>query len=196
MVTAACYTPDGQGALVGSYKGSCHLYNTSDSGWEGVAIGDSDGGRELRSRGDKRFLDFETRPAKSQLLLQQTENILSLLVKTYVYVWKHEAESQPGRNKGVTVTQSYEHFHCKDVMGDACGLRDTQLRDQNCFDDNIDEVSTANHPPTPIEEYSGNEGSLSASYTLFMKRLLIVGSITGSTNTLAASVPPKANLGT
>ncbi|KAI7979163.1 WD repeat-containing protein 44 [Camellia lanceoleosa] len=29
MVTAACYTPDGQGALVGSYKGSCRLYNTS-----------------------------------------------------------------------------------------------------------------------------------------------------------------------
>nr|XP_016448370.1 PREDICTED: WD repeat-containing protein 44-like [Nicotiana tabacum] len=31
MVTAACYTPDGQGAFVGSYKGSCHLYNTSDN---------------------------------------------------------------------------------------------------------------------------------------------------------------------
>nr|QEX51137.1 WD repeat-containing protein 44-like isoform X2 [Cymbidium ensifolium] len=29
MVTAACYTPDGQGALVGSHKGSCHLYDTS-----------------------------------------------------------------------------------------------------------------------------------------------------------------------
>ncbi|WVZ02602.1 hypothetical protein V8G54_023408 [Vigna mungo] len=29
MVTAACYTPDGQGALVGTYKGSCHSYNTS-----------------------------------------------------------------------------------------------------------------------------------------------------------------------
>nr|DAD22958.1 TPA_asm: hypothetical protein HUJ06_024421 [Nelumbo nucifera] len=29
MVTAACYTPDGQGALVGSYKGSCYRYNTS-----------------------------------------------------------------------------------------------------------------------------------------------------------------------
>jgi WD40 repeat protein len=28
MVTAACYTPDGQGALVGSYKGTCCLYNT------------------------------------------------------------------------------------------------------------------------------------------------------------------------
>ncbi|WOH05929.1 hypothetical protein DCAR_0625352 [Daucus carota subsp. sativus] len=31
MVTAACYTPDGQAALVGSYKGSCRLYNTSDN---------------------------------------------------------------------------------------------------------------------------------------------------------------------
>ncbi|KFK27037.1 hypothetical protein AALP_AA8G325800 [Arabis alpina] len=31
MVTAACYTPDGQGALVGSYKGTCCLYNTHDN---------------------------------------------------------------------------------------------------------------------------------------------------------------------
>ncbi|XLR34775.1 hypothetical protein S83_062675, partial [Arachis hypogaea] len=29
MVAAACYTPDGQSALVCSYKGNCHLYNTS-----------------------------------------------------------------------------------------------------------------------------------------------------------------------
>ncbi|XP_057461427.1 uncharacterized protein LOC130751775 isoform X3 [Actinidia eriantha] len=31
MVTAACYAPDGQSALVGSYKGSCRLYNTSEN---------------------------------------------------------------------------------------------------------------------------------------------------------------------
>ncbi|CAH9108021.1 unnamed protein product [Cuscuta epithymum] len=31
MITAASYTPDGQRALVGSYKGSCHLYNTSEN---------------------------------------------------------------------------------------------------------------------------------------------------------------------
>ncbi|PKA53223.1 Katanin p80 WD40 repeat-containing subunit B1 like [Apostasia shenzhenica] len=31
MVTAACYTPDGQGALVGSHKGSCCLFDTSDN---------------------------------------------------------------------------------------------------------------------------------------------------------------------
>ncbi|ERN15948.1 uncharacterized protein LOC18444256 [Amborella trichopoda] len=29
MVTAACYTPDGQGALVGSNRGSCHLFSMS-----------------------------------------------------------------------------------------------------------------------------------------------------------------------
>ncbi|XP_022746433.1 WD repeat-containing protein 44-like [Durio zibethinus] len=28
MVTAACYTPDGQGALIGSHKGSCRMYST------------------------------------------------------------------------------------------------------------------------------------------------------------------------
>ncbi|KAG0458755.1 hypothetical protein HPP92_021883 [Vanilla planifolia] len=31
MVTAASYTPDGQGAVVGSHKGNCHLYDTSDN---------------------------------------------------------------------------------------------------------------------------------------------------------------------
>ncbi|KAH7664413.1 WD40-repeat-containing domain-containing protein [Dioscorea alata] len=31
MVTAASYTPDGQAALVGTHRGSCHLYNTFDN---------------------------------------------------------------------------------------------------------------------------------------------------------------------
>ncbi|XP_022743965.1 uncharacterized protein LOC111294925 [Durio zibethinus] len=30
MVTAACYTPDGQGAIIGSHKGSCRMYSTED----------------------------------------------------------------------------------------------------------------------------------------------------------------------
>ncbi|XP_021750711.1 WD repeat-containing protein 44-like [Chenopodium quinoa] len=30
MVTAACYTPDGQGAAVGSHKGNCRMYNISE----------------------------------------------------------------------------------------------------------------------------------------------------------------------
>uniref|UniRef100_A0A7N0SW58 WD repeat-containing protein 44 n=1 Tax=Kalanchoe fedtschenkoi TaxID=63787 RepID=A0A7N0SW58_KALFE len=31
MVTAACYTPDGQGALIGSYKGNCRMYSTTEN---------------------------------------------------------------------------------------------------------------------------------------------------------------------
>lgn len=31
MVTAACYTQNGKGAVVGSYKGTCHFFKTSDS---------------------------------------------------------------------------------------------------------------------------------------------------------------------
>ncbi|KAI3970888.1 hypothetical protein MKX01_024535 [Papaver californicum] len=30
MVTAACYTPDGQDALIGTHKGTCRLYSTTD----------------------------------------------------------------------------------------------------------------------------------------------------------------------
>ncbi|KAL3536394.1 hypothetical protein ACH5RR_004855 [Cinchona calisaya] len=30
MVTAACYTPDGQGAIIGSHKGSCRSYTITD----------------------------------------------------------------------------------------------------------------------------------------------------------------------
>lgn len=30
MVTAACYSPDGQVAMVGSHKGSCHLFDTTE----------------------------------------------------------------------------------------------------------------------------------------------------------------------
>ena len=29
MVTAACYSSDGQVAMVGSHKGSCHLFDTT-----------------------------------------------------------------------------------------------------------------------------------------------------------------------
>uniref|UniRef100_A0A7N0SXU1 WD repeat-containing protein 44 n=1 Tax=Kalanchoe fedtschenkoi TaxID=63787 RepID=A0A7N0SXU1_KALFE len=31
MVTAACYAPDGQGALIGSYKGGCRMYGTTEN---------------------------------------------------------------------------------------------------------------------------------------------------------------------
>ena len=87
---------------------------------------------------------------------------------SHVYVWKHEGDSRPNRSKGVTVTRSYEHFHCQDVsvaipwpgMCDSWGFRDTFSGEQNQLHDHLDEVFTANHPPSPVEEIiNGNESS-------------------------------------
>ncbi|KAK8545663.1 hypothetical protein V6N12_026493 [Hibiscus sabdariffa] len=204
MVTAACYTPDGQGALVGSYKGSCQLYNASENKLlqksqinlqnkkkkshlrkiTGFQFAPGSSSEVLVTSADSRirvvdgsdlihkFKGF--RNTNSQISASVTANgkyVVCASEDSYVYVWKHEVESRPSRNKGVTETRSYEHFHCKDVsvaipwsgIGDTWGLRDTQLIDRNCFEDNVDEVSTANHPPTPVVEYSGNDCSLSAS---------------------------------
>ncbi|XP_044499454.1 WD repeat-containing protein 44-like [Mangifera indica] len=203
MVTAACYTPDGQGALVGSYKGSCHLYDISENKLQqkspinlqskkkksqhkkitGFQFAPGSSSEVLITSADSRvrvvdgvdlvhkFKGF--RNPNSQISASLTANgryVVSASEDSYVYVWKHEVESRPSRNKGVTVTHSYEHFHCQDVsvavpwpgMGDIWGLQDTYSGDQTGVDNNFDEFSMANHPPTPVEA-SGNEGSRSAS---------------------------------
>ncbi|XP_038997582.1 WD repeat-containing protein 44-like [Hibiscus syriacus] len=200
MVTAACYMPDGQGALVGSYNGSCRLYNASENKLQqksqinlpnkkrshqrkitGFQFAPGSSSEVLVTSADSRirvvdgsdlihkFKGF--RNTNSQISASVTANgkyVVCASEDSNVYVWKHEVESRPSRSKGVTETCSYEHFHCKDVsvaipwpgMADVWEQRDSQLNDQNCF---LDDVLTANHPPTPVEEYSGNEGSLSAS---------------------------------
>ena len=79
-------------------------------------------------------------------------------------MWKHEAESRPSRSKGVTVTRSYELFHCQDVsvaipwpgMGDSCVSPDVCSLEQNGLDDNLDEASTVNHPPSPVEDMNND----------------------------------------
>ncbi|KAI3990460.1 hypothetical protein MKX01_021395 [Papaver californicum] len=148
MVTAACYTPDGQGALVGSYKGSCRLYDTSENklhpksqinlqnkkkkshhrkitGFQ-FALGSST--EVLVTSADSRIRVIDGvdlvhkfkgfRNSSSQISASVTANgkyVVSASENSNVYVWKHEGESRPSRTKGVTVTQSYEHFHCQDV---------------------------------------------------------------------------------
>ncbi|OVA00546.1 WD40 repeat [Macleaya cordata] len=149
MVTAACYTPDGQGALVGSYKGSCHLYNTSENklhqksqislqnkkkkshlkkitGFQQFSPGSST--EVLVTSADSRIRVIDGvdqihkfkgfRNTSSQISASLTANgkyVVCASENSSVYVWKHEGESWPSRTKGVTVTQSYEHFHCQDV---------------------------------------------------------------------------------
>jgi hypothetical protein len=47
-------------------------------------------------------------------------------------------------------------------MGDAWDIHETLSGEQQ-LDNNADEASSANHPPTPVEENFGSEGSRSAS---------------------------------
>ena len=84
-----------------------------------------------------------------------------------VYVWKHEGDSRPSRNKGVTITQSYEHFHCQDVSVAIPwpGMTDDPFPGEpnRHSADHSDEASAANHPPTPEDET--NDGSFPLTTT-------------------------------
>ncbi|KAJ6423371.1 hypothetical protein OIU84_024337 [Salix udensis] len=195
MVTAACYTPDGQGALVGSYKGSCCLYNTSRNKLQhkcqinlqnkkkkahlrkitGFQFAPGSSSEVIVTSADSRIRVIDGvdlvhkfkgfRNTNSQISASLTANgkyVVSASEDSYVYVWKHDANSRLSRSKGVTVTHSYEHFHCQDAsvaipwpgMGDSWGLQDTLSGEQSGLDNLVDEVSIVNHPPTPVEEAS------------------------------------------
>ncbi|KAK4369148.1 hypothetical protein RND71_012940 [Anisodus tanguticus] len=200
MVTAACYTPDGQGAFVGTYKGNCRLYNTSDNklqqkaqinlqnkkkkahqkkitGFQFVSGSTSE---VLITSADSRIRVVDAadlvhkfkgfRNTNSQISASVSADgryVVCASEDSHVYIWKHEGDSRPSRNRGVTITQSYEHFHCQDVSvaipwpGISENLRfpDSSFGEEhNGHADRLDEVSTANHPPTPIEE-NGTECS-------------------------------------
>uniref|UniRef100_A0A1J3ELR8 WD repeat-containing protein 44 n=1 Tax=Noccaea caerulescens TaxID=107243 RepID=A0A1J3ELR8_NOCCA len=175
MVTAACYTPDGQGALVGSYKGTCCLYNTHDNklqqrkeinlknkkkksnhkkitGFQFVAGSSSE---VLVTSADSRtrvvdgvdlvhkFKGF--RNTNSQISASLTSNgkyLVSASEDSNVYVWNYESDSRAGRSKRVTVTNSYEHFYCRDVSVAAPWPG---------------KLFTANNPPTPVNDATNNK---------------------------------------
>lgn len=115
------------------------------------------------------------RNTNSQISASLTANgkyVVCASEDSHVYVWRHAGDSCPSRSKGVTVTRSYEHFHCQDVsvaipwpgMCETWGFQqDTSSREQSGPIDHPDEVSTANHPPTPVEETNGSESSPLAS---------------------------------
>lgn len=89
--------------------------------------------------------------------------VVSASEDSNVYIWKYESPasrpSKSNNNKNnVTVTNSYEHFHSQDVSaaiswpGMAASTAEpwgTTTRNTN---NNLDEVSTANHPPTPVDQ--------------------------------------------
>lgn len=202
MVTAASYTPDGQGALVGSYKGSCRLYNTSENKLQqksqislqnkkkkshhkkitGFQFVSGSSSEVLITSADSRirvvdgvdlvhkFKGFRnTNSQISASLSAKGKYVVSASEDSHVYVWKHEADSRPSRGKAVTVTRSYEHFHCQDVsvaipwpgLDDTWGALDGYSAERNGPD--TEEASAANHPPTPVEETNDTVGSRSVS---------------------------------
>ncbi|CAF2121707.1 unnamed protein product [Brassica rapa subsp. narinosa] len=185
MVTAACYTPDGQGALVGSYKGTCCLYNTSDNrlqqrkeinlknkkkksnhkkitGFQFVAGSSSE---VLVTSADSRarvvdgvdlvhkFKGF--RNTNSQISASLTSNgklLVSASEDSNVYVWNYDSETRAGRSKRVTVTNSYEHFYCRDVS--VAAPWPGKISNNNNSPDQS--PSTANNPPTPVNDPVNN----------------------------------------
>ncbi|XP_010446663.1 PREDICTED: WD repeat-containing protein 44-like [Camelina sativa] len=188
MVTAACYTPDGQGALVGSYKGTCCLYNTHDNklqqrreinlknrkkkthhkkitGFQFVAGSSSE---VLVTSADSRtrvvdgvdlvhkFKGF--RNTNSQISASLTSNgkfLVSASEDSNVYVWNYDSDSRAGKSKRVTVTNSYEHFYCRDVSvaapwpGKISNNQTSNSPEQPLF--------TANNPPTPVNDPTNNK---------------------------------------
>lgn len=87
---------------------------------------------------------------------------------SHVYVWKHKCDSGPSRTKGVTITRSYEHFHCQDVSmaipwPGMCNTWGFQDNFSNGLVDHFYDVPTANHPPTPVEDTNAKDGSPLAS---------------------------------
>ncbi|KAJ4875621.1 Transducin/WD40 repeat-like superfamily protein [Raphanus sativus] len=185
MVTAACYTPDGQGALVGSYKGTCCLYNTHDNklqqrkeinlknrkkksnhkkitGFQFVAGSSSE---VLVTSADSRtrvvdgvdlvhkFKGF--RNTNSQISASLTPNgkfLVSASEDSNVYVWNYDSDSRAGRSKRVTVTNSYEHFYCRDVS--VAVPWPGKISNSNSPDES---PMTANNPPTPVNDPINNK---------------------------------------
>ncbi|XP_071703884.1 uncharacterized protein [Rutidosis leptorrhynchoides] len=197
MVTAACYTPDGQAALVGSYKGNCCLYNTTENKLQqksqinlqnkkksrhkkitGFQFAPGTTSEVLITSADSRvrvvdgvdlvhkFKGF--RNTNRQISASVTSNgryVVCASEDSQVYVWKHEGDSRASRNKGVTVSHSYEHFHCHNVSVAIPwpGKTDTSWGSQNGLStepnrfsgDHFDDVAVVNHPPTPEDQVHG-----------------------------------------
>ncbi|CAM0901734.1 unnamed protein product [Alopecurus aequalis] len=129
MVTAACYSPDGQVAMVGSHKGSCHLFDTTEKKLQYKSQIDL----RIRKK-QKKITGFQFAPGSSLEVLitsadsrirvvngdelvhkfkgfRNTSSQISASVApngkyvvcasedSHVYVWKHDNSSHPSRSR-------------------------------------------------------------------------------------------------
>ncbi|XP_042469249.1 WD repeat-containing protein 44-like isoform X1 [Zingiber officinale] len=140
MVTAACYTPDGQGALIGTHRGNCHLYDASDSKLiqksqvdlknrkkkiTGFQFAPGNPSKVLVTSADSqiRIIDGDElvhklkgfRNTNSQISAFPTadgKHVISASEDSHIYVWRFDDSQTKG---DATTTQSYEYFHCRGV---------------------------------------------------------------------------------
>ncbi|CAL1379207.1 unnamed protein product [Linum trigynum] len=143
MVTAVCYTPDGQGALVGSHKGTCRMYSLEDCKLNQTDQIDI---QKKKSSG-KKITGFQFSPGNpSEVLVTSADsririmdgkelvhkfrgfkNINSQIAASFSLSGKHVIcasedsnvyiwkREEAGKGKSVVTNRGYEAFQCKDV---------------------------------------------------------------------------------
>ncbi|KAL0671425.1 hypothetical protein Bca4012_034129 [Brassica carinata] len=125
MVTAACYTPDGQGAFIGSNKGICRAYDTEEQTFSPVnpsevLVTSADSRIRILDGSEviHKFKGFRNTSSQiSASYSQDGKYIICASEDSQVYMWKrdsHRTSSETGRRSSNT-TQSHKHFECKNV---------------------------------------------------------------------------------
>ncbi|XP_050217520.1 uncharacterized protein LOC126668339 [Mercurialis annua] len=145
MVTAVCYTPDGQGALIGSHKGSCRLYNVED-----CKLNQAEQIELQHKKRAKKITGFQFCPGNpSEVLVTSADSRIRILdgsdvvhkfrgfrninsqisasfssdgkyvicasEDSHVYVWKRDERSPNSKTKSLINNRSHENFQCRDV---------------------------------------------------------------------------------
>ncbi|KAG6401070.1 hypothetical protein SASPL_137915 [Salvia splendens] len=128
MVTAASYTPDGQGAVIGSQEGICRFYSIDGELQIGTYHGYPD---EDKVSSQKTPWLSSSSPSQKDHWFSGSRNTCSQSVASFspdgrhvisasednqVYIWKvGECKNPSGGKKSKLTVKAYEHFHCKDV---------------------------------------------------------------------------------
>ncbi|KAM0950147.1 putative transcription factor WD40-like family [Dioscorea sansibarensis] len=110
MVTAACYTPDGQGALVGSHKGSCHLYDTSENKLQQKSRIDLQNKKKRSSH--KKITGFQFAPGSSSEVLITSADSRIRVVDGVELVHKYKGFRNTSSQISASVTSSGKHVIC------------------------------------------------------------------------------------